>query len=85
MREKPCAISAVPSDFVLIDGWPGESGPSLAREVIGIVAPQLRVGGYVMNDNAEPDYLDFIRDPDNGFVSMTLPLKGGTELSLKVR
>ncbi|MHC2285219.1 O-methyltransferase [Bradyrhizobium barranii] len=74
-----------PVDFVLIDGWPGESGPSLAREVIGIVAPQLRVGGYVMNDNAEPDYLDFIRDPKNGFVSMTLPLKGGTELSLKLR
>ena len=74
-----------PVDFVLIDGWPGEGGPSLAREVIEIVAPQLLVGGYVMNDNAEPDYLAFIRDPKNGFVSMTLPLKGGTELSLKVR
>jgi hypothetical protein len=45
----------------------------------------LRVGGYVMNDNAEPDYLAFIRDPQNGFVSMTLPIKRGTELSLKVR
>jgi len=74
-----------PVDFVLIDGWPGEGGPSLAREVIEIVAPQLLVGGYVMNDNAEPDYLAYIRDPNNGFVSMTLPLKGGTELSLKVR
>ena len=74
-----------PVDFVLIDGWPGEGGPSLAREVIEIVAPQLLVGGYVMNDNAEPDYLDFIRDPANGFVSMTLPLKGGTEFSLKLR
>ncbi|MDA9443957.1 methyltransferase [Bradyrhizobium sp. CCBAU 51745] len=75
---------AGPVDFVLIDGWPGEGGPSLAREVIEIIAPQLLVGGYVMNDNAEPDYLDYIRDPNNGFVSMTLPLKGGTELSLKV-
>jgi predicted O-methyltransferase YrrM len=74
-----------PVDFVLIDGWPGEGGPSLAREVIEIVAPQLLVGGYAMNDNAEPDYLAFIRDPQNGFVSMTLPLKGGTELSLKVK
>ncbi|MFT4117246.1 O-methyltransferase [Bradyrhizobium sp.] len=74
-----------PVDFILIDGWPREDGPSLAREVIEIVAPQLLVGGYVMNDNAEPDYLAFIRDPGNGFVSMTLPLKGGTELSLKVR
>ncbi|QPF87626.1 class I SAM-dependent methyltransferase [Bradyrhizobium genosp. L] len=72
-----------PVDFVLIDGWPGETGPSLARQVIEIVAPQLRTGGYVMNDNAEPDFLEFVRDPKNGFVSITLPLKGGTELSLK--
>lgn len=73
-----------PVDFILIDGWPGGTGPSLARQVIEIVAPQLRVGGYVMNDNAEADFLDFGRDPKNGFVSITLPLKGGTELSLKV-
>jgi hypothetical protein len=63
---------------------PTSGGPSLAREVIEIVAPQLRVGAYVMNDNAEPDFLDFIRDPSNGFLSITLPLKGGTELSVKV-
>ena len=73
-----------PVDFALIDGWPTASGPSLAREVIEIVAPQLKVGGYVMNDNAEPDFLDFIRDPTNGFLSITLPLKGGTELAVKV-
>jgi len=73
-----------PVDFALIDGWPTASGPSLAREVIEIVAPQLKVGGYVMNDNAEPDFLAFIRDPTNGFVSITLPLKGGTELAVKV-
>jgi predicted O-methyltransferase YrrM len=73
-----------PVDFILIDGWPGEEGPSLARQVIEIVAPQLRIGGYVMNDNAEPDFLEFVRNPKSGFVSMTLPLKGGTELSLKV-
>lgn len=73
-----------PVDFILIDGWPGDSGPTLARQVIEIVAPQLRVGGYVMNDNAEADFLEFVRDPRNGFVSITLPLKGGTELCLKV-
>ena len=73
-----------PVDFILIDGWPLNEGPSLARQVIKIVAPQLRVGGYVMNDNAEADFLDFIRDSANGFVSLTLPLKGGTELCVKV-
>jgi predicted O-methyltransferase YrrM len=71
-------------DFALIDGWPSDEEPSLAREVIEIVAPQLRVGGYVMNDNAEPDFLEFIRDPRNGLISITLPLKSGTELSVKV-
>jgi predicted O-methyltransferase YrrM len=50
-------------DFALIDGWPRDEEPSLAREVIQIVTPQLRVGGYVMNDNAELDFLKCIRDP----------------------
>jgi predicted O-methyltransferase YrrM len=71
-------------DFVLIDGWPVSQGPSLARQVIEIVAPQIRIGGYVMNDNAEPDFLDFVRNPSSGFLSVTLPLKGGTELCVKV-
>jgi predicted O-methyltransferase YrrM len=73
-----------PVDFALIDGWPGGEGPSLARQVMEVIAPQLRVGGYVLNDNAEPDFLEFIRDAGNGFISMTLPMKGGTELALKV-
>ena len=73
-----------PVDFTQIDGWPREEEPSLAREVIEIVAPQLRVGGYVLNDNAEPDFLDFVRAPGNGFLSLTLPIKNGTELSVKV-
>ncbi|GAA3599300.1 hypothetical protein GCM10023078_28260 [Gibbsiella greigii] len=73
-----------PIDFALIDGWPVEQGPSLARQVIEIIALQLRTGGYVLNDNAEPDFLEYIRDPANGFISVTLPIKRGTELALKV-
>jgi predicted O-methyltransferase YrrM len=73
-----------PVDFALIDGWPPASGPSLAREVIEVIAPQLRIGGFVMNDNGEPDYVDFVRDPANGFLSMNLPIKGGTLLSVKL-
>jgi hypothetical protein len=38
----------------------------------------------VMNDNGEQDYLDYVRNPSNGFRSMSLPIKGGTELSVKV-
>jgi predicted O-methyltransferase YrrM len=74
-----------PVDFALIDGWPTDHEPSLARQVIEMIAPQLRAGAYVMNDNAEPDFLDYIRDPNNGFLSVTLPIKAGTELSVKVR
>ena len=74
-----------PIDFALIDGWPLAEGPTLARQVIELLAPQLRVGGYVLNDNAEPDFLDYIRDPQNGFISVTLPIKRGTELALKIR
>jgi predicted O-methyltransferase YrrM len=73
-----------PVDFALIDGWPLASGPSLARQVIEIVAPQLRIGGFLMNDNGEPDYIEFIRAPSNGFLSVKLPIKGGTELSVKI-
>jgi predicted O-methyltransferase YrrM len=73
-----------PVDFALIDGWPGGDGPTLARQIAETLAPQIRRGGYILNDNAEPDFLDFIRDPANGFISMTLPIKRGTELALKV-
>jgi hypothetical protein len=52
--------------------------------VIELTAPQLRVGGYVLNDNAEPDFLEYIRDPANGFISLSLPIKRGTELALKL-
>jgi predicted O-methyltransferase YrrM len=74
-----------PVDFALIDGWPVPGdGPSLARQVTEIITPQLRIGAFLMNDNAEPDFIDFIRDPANGFLSMTLPLKAGTELAVRV-
>jgi predicted O-methyltransferase YrrM len=73
-----------PVDFALIDGWPNGQEPSLAREVIEILAPQVRVGGFVMNDNAEPDFLQFVRDPATGFISMRLPLQRATELCVRV-
>jgi hypothetical protein len=44
-----------------------------------------RIGGLVMKDNGEEDYLAFGRDPASGFLSLSLPLKGSTELSVKVK
>nr|WP_241839874.1 class I SAM-dependent methyltransferase [Frankia sp. CcI49] len=73
-----------PVDLLLVDGWPTANPPSLSRSIIGLVAPQLRPGAIVVNDNAEEDYLEYVRDPANGFVGMSLPLKGSTEVSVRV-
>jgi predicted O-methyltransferase YrrM/DNA-binding PadR family transcriptional regulator len=73
-----------PVDFALIDGWPGEGSSSLARQVVEIVAPQIRSGGMLVNTSAEADYHAWVRDPRNGFVSITLPIGGRSELSLKL-
>jgi predicted O-methyltransferase YrrM len=73
-----------PVDFLLVDGF-----PKLARPIIELMAPQLRKGAIVVCDNVGQiprtfaDYLDFVRRPANGFVSTRLPLRGGTELSVK--
>jgi predicted O-methyltransferase YrrM len=73
-----------PVDFALIDGFPVASGPSLARQVLDVLAPQLRVGALLLNDNGEPDYLEVVRDPAHGYRTLSLPIKGSTELSVKV-
>jgi predicted O-methyltransferase YrrM/DNA-binding PadR family transcriptional regulator len=73
-----------PVDLALVDGRPGDDPHSLARQVVTVIAPQIRVGGLLMSDNAEPDYLEWVRDPRHGFVSITLPIQGATELSLKL-
>jgi predicted O-methyltransferase YrrM len=73
-----------PVDFLLVDGF-----PKLAGAIIELMAPQLRKGAIVVCDNVGQfprsfaDYLDFVRRPANGFVSTLLPLRGGTELSVK--
>jgi predicted O-methyltransferase YrrM len=74
-----------PVDFLLVDGF-----PLLARPIIELMAPQLRKGATVVCDNVGHfpksfvDYLDFVRRPANGFVSTLLPMRGGTELSVKI-
>jgi hypothetical protein len=44
----------------------------------------LRHGAIVVNDNAEDDYLSYVRDPANGFLGISLPLKGTIEVSVRV-
>ena len=46
--------------------------------------PNLRLGAVVVADNADmcPDYLDYVRDPRNGYLSM--PFGEDVELSLRI-
>ncbi|RYG70911.1 methyltransferase [bacterium] len=73
-----------PIDFFLMDGWPTGEPETLALRVMKIIAPQLRIGAMVLNDNSEPDYIEYVRDPANGFRTTPLPFKRTFELSVKV-
>jgi predicted O-methyltransferase YrrM len=74
-----------PVDFMLNDGFPPSQLP-----VLRLVAPRLRVGAVVVTDNVgafwanATAYLDWVRDPANGFASAMLEMKQGTELSVRV-
>jgi predicted O-methyltransferase YrrM len=75
-----------PVDLVLVD-----TSIPLARPALELIVPKLRPGAIVLCDNtvryARPyaDYLDFVRSAGNGFLSMTLPMRGGLELSVRIR
>ena len=72
-----------PIDFVLMDIW-----VPMAKPALELLMPHLRRGAMVVADNVDSfrqeyrDYLALVRDPAMGFQSMTLPHKGGVELSL---
>jgi predicted O-methyltransferase YrrM len=72
-------------DLLFLDGW-----KNLYLEVLKVVLPNLRPGAVVVADDLflEPedvqDYLAFVRDPANGFMSVTLMNGEGREFSVKV-
>jgi predicted O-methyltransferase YrrM len=80
LREVPHGI-----DLVLNDGF-----PMLALEILKLLAPRMRVGAVVLTDNVGSfranyrDYLAYVRAPQSGFASMTLPFKSGTEYSVRL-
>ncbi|MFT4081907.1 MAG: class I SAM-dependent methyltransferase [Nocardioides sp.] len=71
-----------PIDFMLVDIWIPMALPALQA-----VAPKLRPGALVLCDNVVAgrrqyaDYLGYVRDPDGPFTSVTIPGRGGLELS----
>lgn len=73
-----------PIGLVLLDGW-----KNLYLPVLGLLEPKLAPGALVAADDitfAETaSYLDHIRDPANGYVSVEFPVGDGVEISCWTR
>ena len=73
-----------PVDFMLVDIW-DVALPALER-----VSSSLRPGAIVVCDNTTAareeyrDYFEFVHDPRNRFRTMTVPFRGGFELTVRV-
>jgi predicted O-methyltransferase YrrM len=71
-------------DFVLLDGWKGLYLPLLKK-----LEPVLEPGCLIVADDLKimPEllqpYVDYVRDPQNGYTSSELPLDDGLELSFR--
>jgi predicted O-methyltransferase YrrM len=69
-------------DLVLLDG-----AFSLYLPVLKLLEPHLRDGAFVIGDNAmeqSPGYLDYVRNPQNGYLSLALPFEAGRGNELTV-
>ncbi|MDI5966851.1 class I SAM-dependent methyltransferase [Streptomyces sp. SL13] len=71
------------ADFVLLDGW-----KDLCLPVLRLLEPRLAPGTLVVADDVELDglrpYLDYVRDPANGYQSVTFPVEDGMEISCRL-
>lgn len=73
-------------DFVLLDGW-----PDLVYPVFKLIEPQLKKGAVIAVDDVKEykpsmqDYLDYVRNPENGYISTTIYPNKGTEFTIKVK
>jgi predicted O-methyltransferase YrrM len=73
-----------PVGFVLLDGW-----KELYLPVIKLLEPRLSAGALVIADNTSMDdtrpYLDHVRDPGNGYVSVNFPVRDGDSMEISCR
>src|SRR5262249_47329971 len=73
-----------PIDFLLLDSW-----IPLARPIIELLKPSLRPGALVACDNTGQfrteyrEFLDYVREPANGFLSIHVPFAGGLEVAMR--
>jgi len=68
-------------DLVFLDAW-----TSLALPALKLIIPRLRNGSVIVADRTVKgkalyhDFLTFVRDPRNGFMSLTIPFPEGFEI-----
>jgi predicted O-methyltransferase YrrM len=71
-----------PIGLVLLDGW-----KQLCLPVLRLLEPKLAPGALVVADDIElpdlADYLDYVRNPSNGYVSVAFPVADGMEISCR--
>jgi predicted O-methyltransferase YrrM len=69
-----------PVGFVLLDGW-----KDLCLPVLRMLEPKLAPGALVTADDNDhagmAGYLQYVRDPGNGYVSVPFPVADGVEIS----
>lgn len=68
---------------MLLDGW-----KNLCLPVLKLLEPKLRPGTLVVVDDVVLDdlqpYLAYVRDPANGYRSVTFPVADGMEISCRL-
>ncbi len=73
-------------DLVLLDGW-----PDLVFPIFKLIEPKLKKGAIIAVDDVEgfkpsmQDYLDYVRNTENGYISMTIKPNKGMEFTIKVK
>ena len=69
-----------PVGLALLDGW-----KDLTLPVLRLLEPKLAPGALVAADDSSfanmADYLAYVRDPANGYISVSFPVEDGVELS----
>jgi predicted O-methyltransferase YrrM len=69
-------------DLLFLDGW-----KKLYLPLLRLLEPRLRPGSTIVGDDTQlfPDemrpYLDYVRNPANGYVSVEIPIGDGMEFS----
>jgi predicted O-methyltransferase YrrM len=71
-----------PIGLMLLDGW-----KDLCLPVLRLLEPRLDSGALIVADDinlpAMADYLTYVRDPANGYISVAFPVEDGMEVSCR--